>query len=542
MRSMFLLVSFIIIAALVAASMLWTPILWLFVVVGPLFLLGLMDMLQKSKSIVRNFPLFGRGRYIMESLRPKIYQYFIESDVDGTPINRIYRSVVYQRAKRESDTIPFGTEFDVYRAGYEWMNHSLAAKNALEMEGDLRVDVGGPACDKPYNASILNISAMSYGALSKNAVLALNGGALLGNFAHNTGEGGLSPYHLEPGGDLIWQIGTGYFSCRTVDGKFDPGLFSENAARDAVKMIEIKLSQGAKPGHGGILPASKNTPEIAAIRNVEPGTDVISPPAHTSFSNPLEMMEFVQRVRELSKGKPVGFKLCVGRHSEFMAVCKAMVETGISPDFITVDGGEGGTGAAPPEYSNSVGTPLRDGLAFVIDALVGFDLKKNIRVAASGKVFTGFHIVRALCLGADMTNSARGMMLALGCIQALECNKNNCPTGITTHKPGLTAGLVVSDKRHRVEAFHGETVKAVRQLMAAAGYDSLVELNRTLIYRRINMEHSARLDEIFPVLETGCLLNGSAPEHLQRPLSEASSGSFHPSSALQLGVAGTHLS
>ncbi len=534
MRTQFLVVSLLLIAAILGASVVWTPMLWLFVVVGPVFLLGVWDMLQRSKSIVRNFPLFGRGRYIMESLRPKIYQYFIESDVDGTPINRVYRSVVYQRAKRMSDTIPFGTEFDVYRAGYEWMNHSLAAKNALEIDEDLRVDVGGPACVQPYNASILNISAMSYGALSKNAVLALNGGAKLGNFAHNTGEGGLSPYHLEPGGDLIWQIGTAYFSCRTKEGAFDPDLFSKNAAEEAVKMIEIKLSQGAKPGHGGILPAAKNTPEIAAIRNVEPGTDVISPPSHKAFSTPIEMMEFVQRLRELSQGKPIGFKLCVGRHSEFMAVCKAMVETGISPDFIAVDGGEGGTGAAPPEYSNSVGTPLRDGLAFVIDALVGFNLKKDIRVAASGKVFTGFHIVRALCLGADMTYSARGMMLALGCIQALECNKNNCPTGITTHQPGLTAGLVVSDKRGRIEAFHGETVKAVRELMAAAGYDSLVELNRTLIYRRVNMEHSARLDEIFPVLETGCLLNGSAPDHLQRPLSEASLTSFHPSSALQL--------
>ena len=325
MRTQFLVVSLLIIAAICAAAVVWTPMLWLFVVVGPIFLLGVWDMLQRSKSIVRNFPLFGRGRYIMESLRPKIYQYFIESDVDGTPINRVFRSVVYQRAKRTSDTIPFGTEFDVYRAGYEWMNHSLAAKNALEMSADLRVDVGGPACQQPYSSSILNVSAMSYGALSKNAVLALNGGAKLGNFAHNTGEGGLSPYHLEPGGDLIWQIGTGYFSCRTKDGVFDSDLFNSNAAREAVKMIEIKLSQGAKPGHGGILPAAKNTPEIAAIRNVEAGTDVISPPSHTAFSTPIELMEFVLHLRELSQGKPIGFKLCVGRRSEFMAVCKAMV-------------------------------------------------------------------------------------------------------------------------------------------------------------------------------------------------------------------------
>ena len=525
--------SLVVIAAIAAASLLWSPALWLLALVGPVFALGVYDMLQRNRSIVRNFPLFGRGRYIMESLRPKIYQYFVESDVDGTPVNRVFRSLVYQRAKRELDTIPFGTEFDVYRAGYEWMNHSLAAKDPGEIDEDLRVDVGGPACSQPYDASILNISAMSYGALSKNAVLALNGGARIGSFAHNTGEGGLSPYHLEPGGDLIWQVGTGYFSCRTKGGDFDPGLFAERAALDAVKMIEIKLSQGAKPGHGGILPASKNTPEIAAIRNVEPGTEVISPPAHRAFSTPLEMMEFVQQLRDLSQGKPVGFKLCVGRRSEFMAVCKAMVETGIRPDFITVDGGEGGTGAAPPEYSNSVGTPLRDGLAFVIDALIGFDLKKDIRVSASGKVFSGFHIIRALCLGADMTGSARGMMLALGCIQALECNRNSCPTGITTHKPGLTAGLVVADKRERIANFHHETVRAVRELMAAAAVDSLAGLNRTLIYRRVNMEHSSRLDEIFPPLSAGCLLEGAPPADLQRPFSEASASSFHPSSTLR---------
>ena len=536
MRGQFLLVSFIVIAGIAVASLSWTPVLWLLVLVGPVIALGLYDMLQRSRSIVRNFPLFGRGRYIMESLRPKIYQYFVESDVDGTPINRVFRSLVYQRAKRELDTIPFGTEFDVYRAGYEWMNRSLAAKGADEIEGNLRVDVGGAACRQPYSASIFNISAMSYGALSKNAVLALNGGAKLGNFAHNTGEGGLSPYHLEPGGDLIWQVGTGYFSCRTKKGGFDPGLFAERAGLDAVKMIEIKLSQGAKPGHGGILPASKNTPEIAAIRNVEPGTDVISPPAHSAFSTPLEMMQFVQQLRELSQGKPIGFKLCVGRRSEFMAVCKAMVETGIRPDFITVDGGEGGTGAAPPEYSNSVGTPLRDGLAFVIDTLVGFDLKKDIRVSASGKVLSGFHVIRALCLGAEMTNCARGMMLALGCIQALECNRNSCPTGITTQKPGLTVGLDVADKRQRVANFQSETVKAVRELMAAAAIDSLGGLNRTLIYRRVNMEYSSRLDEIFPPMVEGCLLAGSPPKNLRRPFSEASARSFHPSSALRSDV------
>ena len=451
---------------------------------APVLVLGFYDYFQTKRTIVRNFPLFGRGRYVMEALRPKIYQYFVESDVDGTPISRVFRNVIYQRAKGARDTVPFGTEFDVYSSGYEWMDHSLAALDAREMDHDLRVSEGGPDCKQPYRASILNIFAMSFGALSRNAILALNGGVKLGGFAHNTGEGSISPSHLEPGGDLIWQVGTGYFDCRTKDGSFCPESFSEKSQMEPVKMIEIKLSQGAKPGHGGILPASKNTPKIAQIRAVEVGTEVVSPLAHTAFRTPLEMVEFIAQLRELSGGKPIGIKLCLGVRSEFLGVCRAMAQTGIKPDFITVDGGEGGTGAAPVEHTNSVGSRMPDGLAFVVDALIAFDLRKDIRVNTSGKIFTGFHIVRALALGAGMTVSARAMMLALGCIQALECNTNNCPTGITTQNPDLTAGLVPSQKRVRIAQFHRGTVKATEELLAAAGLHNTQQLQRRHIFRR----------------------------------------------------------
>ena len=528
MRRQFLVLSIVLLAAIGGLSTVWKPILWSLILVGPIILWGLTDMYFTKTTILRNFPIVGRGRYIMEALRPKIYQYFIESDIDGTPINRVFRSLVYQRAKKELDTVPFGTEFDVYRVGYEYIHHSLGALDAREVDHDLRVSVGGKGCSQPYDASILNISAMSYGALSKNAILALNGGAKKGNFAHNTGEGGMSPFHLEHGGDLIWQIGTGYFGTRTKDGVFCPDTFEERSAEPAVKMIEIKLSQGAKPGHGGILPGSKNTPEIAAIRGVEPYTDIISPPAHATFTTPIELVEFIALLRERSNGKPVGFKLCVGRQSEFFALCKAMAETGIAPDFITVDGGEGGTGAAPPEYSNSVGMPLKDGLAFVVDALVGHNLRDDIRVIASGKIISGFHMARVLALGADMTSSARAMMLALGCIMALECNKNICPTGITTQDPNLTAGLVVSDKIERVCNYHNETVRALADLLTASGHRHPEEIERDHIYQRVSTNHIMRYDEIYPPVSPGCMLNGSAPDLYQRYLDEAQTETFEP--------------
>ncbi|MCB0571578.1 MAG: FMN-binding glutamate synthase family protein, partial [Phaeodactylibacter sp.] len=378
----------------------WPPFWWAFLVLGPVILLGIYDMAQARHAIMRNFPIWGRGRYLMEELRPKLYQYFIESDTNGRPISRIFRSVVYQRAKRVLDTTPFGTQLDVYEVGYEWMNHSIAALDAHELDAHPRVRIGGSECRQPYSASLLNVSAMSFGSLSKNAILALNGGARIGGFAHNTGEGGISSYHLQPGGDLIYQVGTGYFGCRTPDGNFSPERFAESAALEQVKMIELKLSQGAKPGHGGILPAKKNTQEIARIRGVEAGTDVLSPPYHKAFQTPVGLLELIQQMRQLSGGKPIGFKLCLGGRYEFIAICKAMVQTGIYPDFITVDGGEGGTGAAPPEFSDSVGMPFKEGLATVHDALMGFGIRDKIKVLASGKIITGFHLFRALALGA----------------------------------------------------------------------------------------------------------------------------------------------
>ena len=495
---------------------LWFPAVWLLVVVVALVILGIYDILQSKHTLLRNFPVGGHGRWIMEWLRPMMYQYFIESETGGVPVNRMFRSVIYQRAKGTLDTVPLGTKMDTYRAGYEWMDHSLRALNAADLDQNPRIAIGGVDCKQPYAASILNISAMSFGALSKHAILALNGGAKIGGFGHNTGEGGLSPYHLEPGGDLIWQIGTGYFGCRDEEGRFSAQRFTEKAALANVKMIEIKLSQGAKPGHGGILPASKNTPEIAAIRGVQPYTQVNSPPVHSAFSTALEMMQFIQRLRELSGGKPIGFKLCIGRKSEFIALCNAMLETGIKPDFISVDGGEGGTGAAPLEYTNSVGSPLREGLAFVVDSLIGFDLKKEIRVIASGRIFSGFHMVRLLAQGADLCNSARAMMMALGCIQSLECNKNTCPTGITTQNPALYKGLNVENKQQRVANFHNETVQAVVELIAAAGLTNTEQLRRCHIQRRVNAEQVRCYDEIYPSLETGCLLQTPYPKHFKK--------------------------
>ncbi|MBX2859809.1 MAG: FMN-binding glutamate synthase family protein, partial [Vampirovibrio sp.] len=378
--------------------------------------IGYANALQTKHAIRRNFPILGEGRYLMEAVRPEINQYFVESDIEGRPFHRVQRSNVYQRAKKALNTHPFGTKHDVYQEGYEWINHSLIPVEPPHE--DPRVTIGGDHCTQPYSASIFNISAMSYGSLSKNAVLALNEGAQIGRFAHNTGEGGLSPHHLKPGGDIIWQIGTGYFGCRTPEGNFCPENFKKRATLNNVKMIELKLSQGAKPGHGGILPAEKVTEEVAEIRGVKLGKDVMSPPAHQAFNTPRGLLEFLAKLRELSGGKPVGFKLCVGSKQEFLSICKAMVETGLLPDFITVDGSEGGTGAAPLEFSDSVGMPLNDGLVFVHNALVGCDLRNKIRVIASGKVTTAFDLISKLAMGADMCNSARGMMFALGCIQA----------------------------------------------------------------------------------------------------------------------------
>ncbi len=517
-------------ATLVAIGLLSlrTPaVLWSLLVVVPLIGLGLLDAWQTQHAILRNFPLLGRARYMLEEIRPEIQQYFIESSLDAFPIEREFRSLVYQRAKGEASSHPFGTHHNVYGVGYEWAAHSMAG--GIPIDKTTRVDIGGAECSKPYRSSFLNISAMSFGSLSPNAVMALNSGARQGGFAHNTGEGGVSPYHLKHGGDLIWQIGTGYFGCRNVDGSFDPGLFSENAQQDSVRMIEVKLSQGAKPGHGGVLPGAKVTKEIAAIRNVPVGKTVFSPPRHSAFSTPTGLMEYVASLREMSGGKPVGFKLCVGRQSEVFALCKAMQETGIVPDFISVDGGEGGTGAAPLEFSNSLGMPARDGWAFVHGALTAAGIRDDIRILASGKILTGFHMVRALALGADACYSARGMMLALGCIQALRCNNDTCPTGVATQNPALFHGLVPEDKAERVARFHHATQDSFFEILDAMGVGALNDVTPDLVFRRIDDMTVKSYAELYSFAAPNAFQLGlPVPDGWESAWEEASAASFHP--------------
>ena len=508
----------------IALGFVWFPGLWGFAFLLPIIAVGMHDMTQSHHSIRRNFPILGRARWMLESIRPEIQQYFIESNSGGRPFSREKRSLIYQRSKNATSTLPFGTQMDVYETGYEWVNHSLAPKHIKDT--NLRVNVGGPACKKPYSASILNISAMSFGSLSKNAVEALNHGAKMGQFAHCTGEGGLTPYHLGPGGDVIWNIGTGYFSCRTPDGKFDPERFIERATLPNVKMIELKLSQGAKPGHGGILPAKKLTQEISEIRGVPMGQDVISPPSHTAFSNPIGLLKFIEQLRNLSGGKPTGFKLCVGKRREFLAICKAMVETGIYPDYIDIDGGEGGTGAAPLEFSNHVGSPLNESLVFVHNALVGIGVRKHIKLWVSGRITTGFDIVSKICMGADVCYSARAMMMALGCIQALQCNTNTCPTGVATQNPWLVRGLVVNDKKHRVANFHRSTIESVCEILGAMGVSHTSELRPWHLMRRFGPFEVKHYGEIFQYLNEGELLNPLTPTAFARAWNMARADSF----------------
>ena len=504
----------------------WKSILLLLIFL-PLIFMGLYDMYQSKKTIRRNFPLLGRLRYVLESIGPEMRQYFIETDLEGKPFNRLQRSLVYQRSKKELDTMPFGTQLNIYDIGYQWINHSIKAIPFNDINFSPRVIIGSSQCEQPYSASLYNISAMSYGSLSKNAILALNAGAKIGGFYHNTGEGGLSPYHLKEGGDLVWNIGTGYFSCRDHDGKFSYDEYAKRAVMDSVKMIEIKFSQGAKPGHGGILPKEKVTDEIAAIRIVKKGQDIVSPPYHSAFTNPLELMDFVKLLRKGSGGKPVGMKICIGNKSEFIAICKAMVETQTYLDFITVDGGEGGTGAAPQEYSDHVGMPLRDALAFVYDCLVGFGIKDEIKIICSGKIVSGFDIVKTLATGADLCNSARGMMFALGCIQALECHANTCPTGIATQDPTLVKGLVPQEKKIRVARFQEETVKSAMELMASAGLRHPDEVGRSAVSMRVDRIKIQTFEETYPELNRGCLLDESTvPQSLMHFWKRASAESF----------------
>lgn len=475
---------------------------------------GITDLNQRYSAIPKNFPVLGHIRYLFESLRPEIRQYFIESDMEASPFTRESRSLVYQRAKGDIDTMPLGTRRDVYGDNYEWANHSLWPK--VVKEEFKRVTIGGPHCKQPYSAALLNISAMSFGALSDNAILALNSAAKLGGFYHNTGEGGISTFHRRPGGDIVWNVGTGYFGCRNKDGTFSESKFVENATNPQVKMIEIKLSQGAKPGHGGLLPGAKVTEFIAEARGVAVGEDCNSPAAHSAFEGPEGLIRFVQRLRDLSGGKPVGFKLCVGHPAEVASIVQAMLKLDITPDFITIDGGEGGTGAAPPEYSNHMGTPLVEGLTLVHNLLIGAGLRHRVRIISAGKVVSGFSLVKQLALGADLCNCARGMMFALGCIQALKCNTNKCPTGVTTQDPELSKGLDVELKSHRVKQFQHKTIESAMDIIGSIGLDNPVDLTRDHIYKRIEGNRIFSYSQIYPEVAPNSLIDGTANPFLMK--------------------------
>lgn len=490
----------------------------------PIIMLGIRDIVQKKHVILRNYPILGHARYLLEEIRPEIQQYFIETFDNGKPFSREQRSIVYQRAKGDVDTAAFGTQHDVYEVGKEWLLHSL--KTTPELHEEPKLLVGGSDCKKPYLCSRFNISAMSYGSLSKNAIMSLNKGAAIGGFYHNTGEGGISPYHLKNGGDLVWQIGTGYFGCRNTDGTFSASMFEERSQLENVKMIEIKLSQGAKPGHGGMLPGSKVTEEIASIRAVEPFKDVNSPATHSHFNTPMGLLEFVKELRDLSGGKPVGFKLCIGKRREFYAICKAMIESQIFPDFITVDGSEGGTGAAPREFTNHIGSPLADGLNFVHNTLIGCGIRDKIKIIASGKIIDGFSIITKLALGADICNSARGMMFAIGCIQALRCNTNNCPAGVATQDPSLYKLLDVESKAERVARFHKETIKQTLHMITATGIGDMGHIQKNHIIRRVDVGKCLSYQELYPEMKPMDLIEGRTEEYVNARWKRASAHTF----------------
>lgn len=503
--------------------------LWPFTLLtGVLSLIGIGDLLQTRHAVRRNYPILGNIRYLVEGIRPEIRQYLLEADGDKLPFSRAQRSLVYARAKNEGADKPFGTLIDVYQNGFEFIGHSMRPA-ALADPDSFRVVVGGPACKQPYSASLFNISAMSFGSLSANAIRALNKGAKLGNFIHDTGEGSISPYHREHGGDLTWELGSGYFGCRTGTGLFDPERFAKQAQNPQVRMIEIKLSQGAKPGHGGILPKHKVTREISETRGVPMGEDCVSPSRHSAFSTPLELMQFVAQLRELSGGKPVGFKFCLGHPWEFMGIAKAMLETGIMPDFIVVDGKEGGTGAAPVEFTDHIGVPLRDGLLFVHNTLVGLNLREHIKLGASGKIVSAFDIASVLAIGADWANSARGFMFAIGCIQSQSCHTNKCPTGVATQDPLRQRALVVEDKAERVFSFHRNTLKALAEMLAAAGLSHPSQLDARHLVRRISNTEIKLFSQEHVFLKPGALLSGNVGgEFYDRMWKMARADSFDP--------------
>jgi glutamate synthase domain-containing protein 2 len=487
---------------------------------------GVWDMIQPNHSLKRNYPILANIRFFLEKIRPEIRQYFLESETDGTPFNRAKRSVAYQRAKGQLDKRPFGTQQDIYASNFEWINHSIAPHPP---EGhNYRIVVGGPDCKQPYSHSLLNISAMSFGALSANAIRALNKGAKLGGFAHDTGEGGFSKYHREFGGDIVWELGSGYFGCRNEDGSFSPERF-EAAARDPqIKMIEIKLSQGAKPGHGGVLPAPKVSREIAAARGVPMGIDCVSPARHPAFATPVEMMHFIARLRELSGGKPVGFKLCIGHPWEFMAICKAMLETGIRADFIVIDGKEGGTGASPLEFADHIGTPMREGLIFAHNTLTGAGLRDTVRLGAGGRIITGFDMARVLALGADWCNIARGFMFALGCVQAQTCHTDRCPSGVATQNQLRQRAIVVETKAERVARFHHNTLAALGELVGAAGLAHPNELRPQHILKRMSASEVKSFAEVYKFLAPRELIAGTPDPHYAQHWAMADHRHFAP--------------
>ncbi|MCF6329173.1 MAG: FMN-binding glutamate synthase family protein [Henriciella sp.] len=496
------------------------------IVFGILSLIGLYDLVQTKHALWRNFPIVARGRWIAEELRPFFRAYIVESETEGRPFNHEDRAMVYRRAKNVSSVEPFGSHLDIDEPPYEWLSHSIAALHPEDKSP--RVLVGAPGTTRPYSAGILNISAMSFGSLGAHAIEALNRGAEKGGFYHDTGEGGVSRYHKAGGGDLVWELGSGYFGCRARDGGFDPVQFAETAASAQIKMIEIKLSQGAKPGHGGVLPGAKVTPEIAEARGIPVGQTCYSPPAHTAFSTPVELLEYIAQLRALSGGKPVGFKLCIGNRWEFLAICKAILETGIKPDFVVVDGAEGGTGAAPAEFLDHVGSPLRQGLVFARNALVGCGLKDDVRLAVSGKQVSAFAMAASLALGADWVNSARGFMFSLGCIQSLNCHKNTCPTGIATTDQGRQRGLVVADKAERVYHFHKNTVAALMEVVGAAGLRHPSELIPRHIIHRVTTDIVKPGHRAYELLEPGALLETAKATHLANEWAMAQAGSFTP--------------
>jgi len=481
---------------------------WISAAAGFLTIVGIRDVTQDRQSIRRNYPVLAHIRFFLEEIRPEIRQYFLEADTDELPFSRAQRSIAYQRAKGQVDKRPFGTQLNVYEPHYEWMNHSIAPAHVDSH--DFRISIGGPQCTQPYSASVFNISAMSYGALSPTAILALNEGARRGNFYHDTGEGSISRFHREPGGDLVWEIGSGYFGCRNDDGSFNAEKFRENAMSPQVKMIEIKLSQGAKPGHGGVLPGAKVTKEISLARGVPIGVDCISPASHSAFSTPAGLLEFVAKLRELSGGKPTGFKLAIGHPWEWFGIAKAMVKTGILPDFIVVDGGEGGTGAAPLEFTDHIGAPLREAILLVHNTLVGVGLRGKIRIGASGKIITAFDIARISALGADWCNSARGFMFALGCIQAQACHTGHCPTGVTTQDPKRYRALVVPDKASRVYGFQQNTLKALKELLCASGLTHPEQIGPEHVIRRISSTEVRSLAALHHWVKPNALVDGTS--------------------------------